>query len=173
MNLALLNNGTRFIILLLLQIIVFSQARIGPLGPYYIDIIVFPLAYLLLPFRTPRELQFLLAFGIGLIVDLSMQSPGLHAGASVFTIAVRPIILSLLEPRGGYDKLHSPTLQRFKWPWFASFISILSFVHILFYFSMEVFTPLFLGAILIKTLLSWFVSTLFIFLIVIILNPLD
>ena len=170
MNLALLNNGTRFIILLLLQIIVFSQARIGP---YYIDIIVFPLAYLLLPFRTPRELQFLLAFGIGLIVDISMQSPGLHAGASVFTIAVRPIILRLLEPRGGYDKLHSPTLQRFKWPWFASFISILSFVHILFYFSMEVFTPLFLGAILIKTLLSWFVSTLFIFLIVIILNPLD
>jgi len=173
MNLALLNNGIRFVILLLLQVIVFSQVRIGPLGPYYIDIIVFPLAYLLLPFRTPRELQFLLAFGIGLVVDLSMQSPGLHAGASVFTIAVRPIILRLLEPRGGYDKLHSPTLKRFKWPWFATFISILSFVHILFYFSMEVFTPLFLGAILIKTLLSWFVSTLFIFLIVIILNPLD
>jgi hypothetical protein len=173
MNLALLNNGIRFVILLLLQIIVFSQVRIGPLGPYYIDIIVFPLAYLLLPFRTPREFQFLLAFGIGLVVDLSMQSPGLHAGASVFTIAVRPIILRLLEPRGGYDKLHSPTLQRFKWPWFASFMSILSFVHILFYFSMEVFTPLFIGAILIKTLLSWFVSTLFIFLIVIILNPLD
>ena len=60
MNLALLNNGTRFIILLLLQIIVFSQARIGPLGPYYIDIILFPLAYLLLPFRTPIELQFLI-----------------------------------------------------------------------------------------------------------------
>lgn len=173
MNLALLNNGIRFVILLLLQVIVFSQVRIGPLGPYYIDIIVFPLAYLLLPFRTPRELQFMLAFGIGLVVDLSMQSPGLHAGASVFTIAVRPIILRLLEPRGGYDKLHSPTLKRFKWPWFASFMSILSFVHILFYFSMEVFTPLFLGAILIKTLLSWFVSTLFIFLIVIILNPLD
>jgi hypothetical protein len=173
MNLALLNNGIRFVILLLLQIIVFSQVRIGPLGPYYIDIIVFPLAYLLLPFRTPREFQFLLAFGIGLVVDLSMQSQGLHAGASVFTIAVRPIILRLLEPRGGYDKLHSPTLQRFKWPWFASFMSILSFVHILFYFSMEVFTPLFIGAILIKTLLSWFVSTLFIFLIVIILNPLD
>jgi hypothetical protein len=173
MNLALLNNGIRFVILLLLQVIVFSQVRLGPLGPYYIDIIVFPLAYLLLPFRTPRELQFLLAFGIGLVVDLSMQSPGLHAGASVFTIAVRPIILRLLEPRGGYDKLHSPTLKRFKWPWFASFMSILSFVHILFYFSMEVFTPLFLGAILIKTLLSWFVSTLFIFLIVIILNPLD
>jgi len=173
MNLALLNNGIRFVILLLLQVIVFSQVRIGPLGPYYIDIIVFPLAYLLLPFRTPRELQFLLAFGIGLVVDLSMQSPGLHAGASVFTIAVRPIILRLLEPRGGYDKLHSPTLKRFKWPWFASFMSILSFVHILFYFSMEVFTPLFLGAILIKTLLSWFVSTLFIFLIMIILNPLD
>ena len=173
MNLALLNNGIRFVILLLLQVIVFSQVRIGPLGPYYIDIIVFPLAYLLLPFRTPRELQFMLAFGIGLVVDLSMQSPGLHAGASVFTIAVRPIILRLLEPRGGYDKLHSPTLKRFKWPWFATFISILSFVHILFYFSMEVFTPLFLGAILIKTLLSWFVSTLFIFLIVIILNPLD
>jgi len=173
MNLALLNNGIRFVILLLLQVIVFSQVRIGPLGPYYIDIIVFPLAYLLLPFRTPRELQFMLAFGIGLIVDLSMQSPGLHAGASVFTIAVRPIILRLLEPRGGYDKLHSPTLKRFKWPWFATFISILSFVHILFYFSMEVFTPFFLGAILIKTLLSWFVSTLFIFLIVIILNPLD
>ena len=173
MNLALLNNGIRFVILLLLQVIVFSQVRLGPLGPYYIDIIVFPLAYLLLPFRTPRELQFLLAFGIGLVVDLSMQSPGLHAGASVFTIAVRPIILRLLEPRGGYDKLHSPTLQRFKWPWFATFISILSFVHILFYFSMEVFTPFFLGAILIKTLLSWFVSTLFIFLIMIILNPLD
>jgi hypothetical protein len=173
MNLVLLNNGTRFVILLLLQVIVFSQARIGPLGSYYIDIIVFPLAYLLLPFRTPREFQFLLAFAIGLLVDLAMQSPGLHAGASVFTIAVRPIILRLLEPRGGYDKLHSPTLQRFKLPWFAPFISILSLVHILFYFSMEVFTPLFLGAILIKTLLSWIVSTLFIFLIVIILNPLD
>ncbi len=173
MNPALLNNGFRFILLLLLQIIVFNQLRLGPLGPYFLHIYVFPLAYLLLPFRTPREIQFLLAFGIGLIVDLAMQSPGLHAGASVFTMAVRPLVLRVLEPRGGYDKLYSPTLQRYKWPWFASYMSILSLVHILFYFSMEVFTPLFIGAILIKTLLSWFISNLFIYLVMIILNPLD
>jgi hypothetical protein len=173
MNLALFNNGFRIILLLLLQIIVFNQLQLGPLGPYYLHIYVFPLTYLLLPFRTPREFQLLLAFGIGLIVDLSMQSPGLHAGASVFTMAVRPLVLNILEPRGGYDKLHSPTLQRFKWPWFASYLSILSFVHILFYFSMEVFTPLFIGAILIKTLLCWFLSNLFIYLIMVILNPLD
>lgn len=173
MNLALLNNSIRFILLLLVQLIIFSQIHLGPLGPYYIDIFVFPLAYLLLPFRTPREFQYLLAFGSGLIVDFALQSPGLHAGASVFTMAIRPFILRLLEPRGGYDKLHSPTLKRFKWPWFASYMSILSFTHILFYFSMEVFTPLFLGAIVIKTLSSWFLSNLFIFLIMIILNPLD
>jgi len=173
MNLALLNNSIRFILLLLVQIIIFSQLHLGPLGPYYIDIIVFPLAYLLLPFRTPREFQFLLAFGSGLFVDLAMQSPGLHAGASVFTMAIRPFVLRILEPRGGYDKLHSPTVQRFKWPWFASYTSLLSLIHILFYFSMEVFTPLFIGVILIKTLLSWFLSNIFIFLIMIILNPLD
>lgn len=173
MNLALLNNSIRIVLLLLLQVIIFNQLRLGPLGPYYIDIIVFPLAFLLLPFRTPREFQFLLAFGMGLFVDLAMQSPGLHSGASVFTMAIRPIILRILEPRGGYDKLHSPTLKRFKLPWFASYMSVLSLVHILFYFSMEVFTPLFIGVILIKTLLSWFVSNLFIFLIMIILNPLD
>jgi hypothetical protein len=173
MNPALLQNSFRFASLILLQLVIFNQIRPGPLGPYYLDIIVFPLAYLLLPFRTPREFQFLLAFGIGLLVDLAMQSPGLHAGASVFTIAMRPFVLRFLEPRGGYEILHSPTLKRFKWPWFASYMSVLSLTHILFYFSMEVFTPLFIGVILIKTLLSWVLSILFIFLIMIILNPLD
>lgn len=169
----ILINSLRFIILLFLQLLVLKQISIGPIGPYFIGIQVYPLFILLLPFRTSRELILLLAFAMGLAVDLFYDSPGVHAGAAVFTAFVRPAVLRRLEPRGGYTVTYSPTMRRYSFAWFWRYAAFMLVFHLLFYFSLEVFTPVFWIEILVKTLLTTLVSLIFVLILMLIFNPLD
>jgi len=173
MNTVLLSQGFRLLLIGVLQVVIFDRLRLGPLGPYYPDIVVYPLVLLWLPFRTPRPLQYLLAFGLGLGLDITQLTPGLHAGAALTMMGFRPLVLRFLEPRAGYEALHSPTLRRFTIAWYAPYLLVLMLLYFLVYYSLEVFTPLYLGAILGKTMLSWSISALFLFLVTMIYNPLD
>ncbi|NJK82907.1 MAG: hypothetical protein HC912_02935 [Saprospiraceae bacterium] len=83
----------------------------------------------------------MLGFVLGIIVDYTYMSLGVHASATVFTAFVRQPVLRALEPKGGYNLNFSPTKARMGWAWFIRYVSIMMLVHLLFYFSMEIFTP--------------------------------
>src|SRR5436190_763645 len=68
-------NLFRFLLLLLAQILMFSNINFSP----YINPYVFPLFILLLPFETPRWLLMLLGLTSGLILDIFLGSTGMHA----------------------------------------------------------------------------------------------
>ena len=173
MNRIVYSNVFRFLILALFQVLILKQLSAEWSSFPYVNILIYPLFILLLPLGMKRWAQFLAAFLIGIIVDIFYNSPGVHAGDSVFTIYLRPYVLSWLEPRGGYNVNNSPTKDRMGMPWFIRYVSILLLAHCIFYFSLEVFTPVLWKEILLKILFGYVFSLAAIMIITVISNPKD
>ena len=161
----------RFAMLLLLQGLILKRISAGWMGYVYFDVLLYPLFIILLPLRTPRPLVMISAFLLGLGVDLFYGTIGLHAAASVLTAYLRAFILSQLEPREGYNVNLSPTKAQLGAPWFFRYASIMLGIHLLAYFSIDAFSPVFFTDIVAKTLYSFIFSMFFISIIVLIFNP--
>lgn len=173
MSSVVFTNIVRFIALLLAQILILKSFSIGLGGSIYTNIFLYPLFVMLLPFRIPLVGMLPLAFLIGLSVDMFYDSPGLHASASVFIAFVRPLILSQMAPRDGYNMNHSPTKKRMGTRWFLIYSSLMMVIHLFFYFSVDAFTFVFIGQILLRTVTSFVFSMLFVIIVMFSLNPLD
>ncbi len=130
-----IRNILRFLFLVLLQVLILNNIQLsGYLNPF-----LYVLFILMLPFQTPKWLVLVLAFVLGISVDMFSDTGGLHAASSVLMAFLRQPILKLISPREGYDVMQKPTIQQFGFGWFFSYAGILVFVHHLFLFYMEVF----------------------------------
>ncbi len=99
------------------------------------------------------------------------DTPGLHTSALVFMAYLRRYILKFLEPVEGYNVDTTPTIWTFGLDWFVIYSSVLVFVNLLWYFSMEAFSFQYLPDIMLKTIFSFIFSEIIILLYVAILNP--
>lgn len=153
-------NITRFIVLLLLQVLIVKNIN---LGRYFI---LFPyvLFILLLPFNTPRPLVLVLAFLLGLCIDMFYDTQGMHASACVFTAFMRSFVLDLFSPREGYEEQLKPTITYMGVGWFTSYALLLIFVHHFVLFYLEAFTFHEFFRTLVRVLASTFASFGFIYL---------
>ncbi len=171
MNNVNLKNGLRFVLLVLLQIGVFKQISMQMEYATYFHLFIYPIFIFLLPFRYSKVLIIFLSFFLGLSVDVFYDSIGIHAAACVFTAFIRPTVLEIIKPQSDYDVLLSPTISNFGFLWFLTYASIMLFAHLLFYFSVEAFTFVYIGQVLLKTIVSFIASMLFIIMYQFILNP--
>jgi hypothetical protein len=128
---------------------------------------------MLLPLRTPHSVLVLLGFVIGVVIDAFYNSYGVHASACVFIGFIRPFVLKLIEPKGGYLQNSSPTKRRLGTSWFFIYSSIILFIHLFFYFSVEAFTYYYIGDIILKTVSSFLFSIIIITLYQFIFDPLE
>jgi len=131
-----LKNIGRFAVLVLLQVFIAKNIN---LGRYFI---FFPyvLFILLLPFNTPKPLTLILAFILGLCIDMFYDTQGMHAAACITMAFVRSFVLELFAPREGYDEQLKPTIAYMGVGWFSSYALILILVHHLVLFYIEAFT---------------------------------
>ena len=166
-------NIVRFIGLLALQVLVLKPLSYGWQGHFFINFLVYPLFIFLLPLRTPMPAALLSAFAMGFLVDLSYDSWGVHAAASVLTAYVRPWPLKWLQPREGYNVNHSPTKKRMGLRWFFIYASTMMVFHLFVYYSLDAFSFVFIQAILLKTLYSFPLSMIFVMIVMYIFNPMD
>ena len=173
MNNILITNAVRFVVLVLLQVLVFKGITFGGDWASHINLIVYPIFIILLPLRTPHFLLVILGFLIGITIDMFYDSLGVHASACVFIGFIRPIVLAFLAPQGGYNMSFSPTKARYGNTWFLIYASVMLFLHLFFYFSVEAFTFYHIGQIFMKTLFTFFISMIFIIVYQFSLNPLD
>ena len=153
-------NIIRFIVLVLVQILVFNNIQFsGYVVPY-----IYILFILLLPFETPRWLLLLAAFTLGISVDLFTQTPGMHAAASVFMAFLRPWVLGMSAPRDGYEPGTYPRLYFYGFQWFLRYTVILVLAHHLVLFYIEVFRFSEFFSTLLRVLLSSLFSIILIIL---------
>ncbi len=172
MNRLVFVNILRFLGLVVLQVFILQGLNFGGnsiLG--YFHIIIYPLFILLLPHDIPNWALILLGFLIGITIDLFYNSIGVHAAASVLTATLRPIILKMQEPNGGYTSGQSPTRYRLGTGPFIRYTSILYGIHLIWYFSMELFTIAYIDQILVRSIISFFISMPLVILYSFLLNP--
>ena len=124
-----------FVLLVLAQVLLLSNVQLsGYLNPY-----IYVLFVLSLPFETPRWALLVLAFLLGLTIDLFSHTVGMHASATVFMAFFRPALLRSMEPRDGYQLETYPSIRDYGLKWYFQYAGILILVHHLFLFYVEVF----------------------------------
>lgn len=160
-----------FILLLFLQIVLFNRLDVFIMPAYSPYVLVYPLFFFLLPVDVNRLLLLLLAFAVGFLVDLSMGSPGVHAGASVFSAYMRRFVLFFNEPTSGFEKNVIPGLGVFDLFWVLRYYGVMLFIHSLALFVLEIFTLYFFFTIIFKAILTTIVSLLGILIIQLLYKP--
>ena len=171
MNNVFVTNGLRFVGLVLLQVLFLKRISFDLENFNYINVILYPVFILLLPFRTPHALLVFLGFLIGFSVDVFYDSLGVHASAGAFTGYIRPYVLKIIEPRGGYNINQSPTKSRHGINWFFTYATIMMLAHLAFYFSVEAFAFVYFFTIVLKTIFSFLVSMIFVIMYQYLFNP--
>ncbi len=158
MNNAITTNIIRCIILFLAQIWVFKQITFSLGGLAYIHFLIYPMAILLMPVKTPRAVLLVSAFIFGIALDIFYDSIGIHAFSLVFTAYIRNIIIAFIEPYEGYNIDDVPTLKKMGLGWFVTYISLALLIHVFVYFSVEAFSFVFFFEIFLNTIFSFIVS---------------
>lgn len=125
----------RFVILILLQLFVFNNIHLsGFTVPY-----IYVLFILLMPFETPGWLLLVAGFFTGLIIDIFMDTIGMHTIACTSMAFLRPVVLKIISPREGYESGTAPSVAYYGVLWFIKYAAILIFAHHLILFYTEVF----------------------------------
>jgi rod shape-determining protein MreD len=150
---SILRFGLIFILLVLLQVLLFNNIQFsGYVNPY-----VYIMFILLLPVEIPSWLLLILSFGTGMIIDFYSGSPGMHSFSSVLAGFIRPYVLRFISPRDGYEPGANPSMLIYGFRWFLLYTLTMVLVHhtALFYIEIFRFTDFF------RTLLRVLLSSLF------------
>ncbi len=152
----LLKNIFRFILLILLQVFVLNRILIHQIvNPY-----IYMVFILVLPFRIQRPLLILCGLALGLTMDAFMNTMGMHAIACVLIAYLRPFIINILAPQGGFEMVQkAPSFRTMGVAQFSVYTLILVSIHHVVYFTLEVFGFAGFFYLLLKILLSVMVST--------------
>ena len=137
----------------------------------FITPFVYPLFILLLPINTPRWLQLIIGFILGLTIDMFTNTAGLHAFATVFLAFMRPYIQKMLTPSDGYETEDKPTIKSLGFSWFLFYTVVGIFLHHSVYFLVEILSLSDPKYLILKIFLSSIVSIGIILLIQLLFYP--
>jgi len=123
----------RFILLILIQVLVLSHINfMGYINPY-----IYILFILLFPVKNNRMVFILLSFLLGLFVDMFLDSGGMHAAAAVSIAFIRPAALKF-----SFGAVYEHQAVKFSAIDFGqrlTYITILTVIHHLILFSLDIF----------------------------------
>jgi hypothetical protein len=145
-------------LILLLQVLLLKNIQVALFDNFSFAILLYPLIIISLPLSFSKYGLLGLAFAIGLFVDMFYNSPGVHTSALVFTAYCRSFILRIIEPRGGYRADNIPSASNYGLSWYMSYAAVMLGIHILFYFSMDAFSFVYIIRILVNSLVSFILS---------------
>lgn len=149
-----------FVLLVLAQVLVFNNhAFLGYMNPY-----IYLIYLLYLPATLNRSSLLLIAFALGLCIDMFENTGGIHASATLSIAWLRPILLKVVSQRQGDDltaiKIRELGLVS---TIFYSLSAIL--VHHFLLFLLEEFSFENMGTIMLRTLYSSTFTFIFVLLI--------
>ena len=159
MNTESIKHIIRAVLILLVQVLVLK--RIGLSNSWiwlHGNIFIYPIIVLLLPFRLSRHYVIVIGFLLGLLIDMFYDTIGVHAFALTATAYARGLLLSYLEPRGGYQLSMSPTQFSMGLNWLMTYTSLSIVIHTFLFFTAEIFTFVYIGQILLNSLVTFFLS---------------
>lgn len=159
----------QFFVVMIIQIFVLNdimiKSSLSILGvPVFIPII-YPLLILLLPVNIHHTLLMVLAFVIGITMDMFSNTPGMHASACLLIAYLRPFVLNLFLQQQVKDLGATiPSLYKLGFNSFLFYISFMIIIHHLYFYTLQFWSFKNIFTILYKTLLSGLMSVLLILL---------
>ncbi len=127
-------NLIRWFVLLFVQILLLRNLGFYNLSTPFIYLIFL----LLLPFKTPNLLLYLIAFATGLTLDAFYDTLGIHTSACVALAFVRILFISISVNRDNFDE-PEPSLGNMGFNWFAIYAILCITAHHLVLFFLEAF----------------------------------
>lgn len=98
---------------------------------------LYVLFILLLPIEMKTIPIMLIAFVMGIGVDIFYDTIGIHTASLVAMAFIRNTWLSILTPTGGYDENLNPSIQNMGLGWYLSYSLPLIFIHHSLFFYIE------------------------------------
>jgi rod shape-determining protein MreD len=147
-----------FFALLVIQVALFNNIHLGG----FINPFIYVMFILILPVRISGPLLLVLAFLLGIIIDMFSNTIGMHAAACVLMAFARPTVLKFIAPREGYETEAAPSIKQFGVNWFVIYCTILVFLHHLSLFFIEVFRLSEFLPTLLRVILSTMSTSIFI-----------
>ena len=144
------------ILLFLLQLVISDYVHLGP----WITLCLLPLLILQIPRSRSPHVVMLIAFGLGLGLDiLSDGVPGLNAFAAVLAAAPRKFFYRLLVNADRQDKTEVPLLRETGLLKYLKYLGVLTTIYLAAYTLVDCISVRPLGYIAAKFLISWVAST--------------
>lgn len=138
-----------FVGLMLLQVLILNNIHIAGYATPFLYI------YLILKFESDisRNTVMLWAFCLALLIDVFSDTPGMNAVAAVTIAFLRPFFLRLFAPRDTLDNI-VPSIASMGFSPFFKFLIVSVFVHHSILLSIEYFSFVHWGALLLKIVAS-------------------
>ena len=150
----------RFLVLVGVQVTILNNIQLsGYINPY-----LYVLFILLLPVKFPKIVGLLLAFVLGIVIDMFTNTMGMHTAATVCMAFARPFVLKVFSPRDGYEADATPNIKDLGFQWFLVYTSTLVLIHHFVLFYVEVFRFSEFFSTFIRVLLSALATVLLIML---------
>jgi cell shape-determining protein MreD len=125
----------QFIGLVLIQVLILNNILFSNLlNPFFYIYFI-----LVLPVDFRPSVGLIVGFLLGLSIDVFSQTLGMHTIATTFAAFCRPYVLSYMAPRDGYEFSRLPSVKEMGWLWFGTYSAILTFLHHLILFFVEMF----------------------------------
>ncbi len=132
MNLNIPKLVFNLVLLLVLQLVLLDSISLGR----WADPKIYVLSFIAFPVFFSKHLLLLVAFLIGLFMDIMMGTLGIHVSACLLTAYIRPHVLAFLRPKDGYNSMDIPSVKVHGISWYIAFLSwtLLPFHLFLFFF---------------------------------------
>jgi len=132
----ILQNIFRFIVLVLVQVLILNNIKfLGFINPY-----LYVLFIIILPLNISRSFLLILAFALGLSIDIFSNTMGVHAFATVFVAFMREPLIKLLIPRDDNHEIVVPSMLSFGKSQFIKYAILMVLCHHIVLFFIESFS---------------------------------
>ena len=138
-----------FVVLVLVQVLLLNNICLFGLATPFVYI------YFLLALDrdTDRNVLMIMAFALGLLVDVFSNTPGVNAGASVLVAFLRPALLRLFAPREEFENFEPSISVMGIWP-FIRYATVMVLLHHTTLFFLEAFSFVQIEFLLLRILSS-------------------
>ena len=155
MNNLVWRNIWRFLLLVLFQLLVLNNVYLGG----YVMPMLYVLFILMLPTGMKRIPLLLIAFGTGLIMDVTSNVVGFHALACTTVAMMRILFADRILTRGEPITISTPSIRSVTPQYFVSYLMLMLGVFYLLFYTTELFGSRGFGGVLLATLCSTLVTT--------------
>lgn len=144
-----------FLGLALVQVLLLNNIYLFGLATPFLYVYVI----LVLDKNIDRTVLMLIAFALGLLIDIFCNTPGVNAAAAVLLAFVRPELLRMFAPREEFENFEPGIHTLGIWP-FMRYVLVALLLHHAVVYLLEAFTFAHIGYLLLRVLCSTLLTTM-------------